>query len=758
LFARIQAGLDDLNIGQVQEQITQAFQELETFINDNINDAMTQDVRSALDPLVEQVQNLGIADLVDQLSSAVGSLQGVIDQLEDAVNSQIDQLNDLLSQLEGLSFQPISDEVIFEIDDIKARLEEINPDALSDVEKVAIMGAMAILEAIDLENQVIAGLKSGYHAAEVEIKRLLDQLNAALEQLSGKFMIFNPTDLMGPLDELIGEASSVVQGLNGQNLLGFLYDLLDELKATLQSLEPGRLLDPLQAPYDALMSQVNRLDPGEWVAPLEALYAQIDQLISLVDVTPLLDELDALQRQLFEDVRTTLINALDALSLPEPLGSFFTQIRPVLELITEALFGDPNIELSQLRLQVREHVDLTSLFAPLDQAFMQLVGLLDVIPPADLTSVLETARQGIGIGLDVLDPQAILNGLRRGHVFLAELSPINLLGVSQRLPALKVDFEARASTAPPDRQADVLAVSARFEVVFEGVRPGIVGNQMTQLIQSHSGAADALRQRINQLNTSSALESYTRLRRGLDKVLPDFLRQAQPLTYADIQAGIYAMRPSSKARIVEEALARFLRQAQSYADALEPGMNTFFETLRELMGLINPLAVKDSVTAIYDEIREKVRIIDPAALREHFEELLATLSEPLQAINPDQIKAQINGVYNSALNALTSRVAGILDDIVAAVDDILREIQLALQELIDQVRAAIRSILEGLEGVLGRVEALVFVDVLLRLERVIDNLGMSFDTELERVRNAFDAMLSAIPLDSGASVEVSVSI
>ena len=56
------------------------------------------------------------------------------------------------------------------------------------------------------------------------------------------------------------------------------------------------------------------------------------------------------------------------------------------------------------------------------------------------------------------------------------------------------------------------------------------------------------------------------------------------------------------------------------------------------------------------------------------------------------------------------------------------------------------------------VEQLVFVDILARLGGAIDNLGMSFDAELDRVRNSFDSMLNAIPLGSSASVSVSVSV
>lgn len=755
VFDRIQTELDALNITQVTEQISQAFQDLETFINDNINSAMSVDVQNALSPLAQQVQELPLTSLVDQLTTAVTDLQGVIDQLEQAVNEQLDGLNDLLSQLEDLSFQPVSDEVIVEIDTLKASLEQINPDALSDAEKLAITAGLAVLEAIDLEGEIISGLKTAYHAAEHEIESLLDQLNAALEQLSGKFTIFSPEALLAPLDEGFDQASALVDELNGRNLLSYLYDLLDQLIASLQAFSPGAILDPLQGIYDEIMGQVNRLQPAQWVAPLEALYAEVDQLIDLIDVTPLLEELSNLQNQLFASVSQGITDALDALSLPEPLGSFFDQLRPVLALLTEAVFGDPATQIGQLSLEVRSRVDLTSLFAPLDDAFMQLADLLEQVPADDLTTAMEAIRQTVGFGLEVLNPQNMLAGMRSGYGSLLALAPTNLLGVSLRLPALKLAFELQASTAPPERQADVLAVSARFDLVFSAVSPTVSGGQMQQLVQAHASALQALRERINSLDSSTAQQSYAELRRMLDKVLPDFLRQPDPLTHQDILAGVYAMRPSSKAHLVEHSLEHFIWQAQPYADALEPGINAFFETLRELMSLLNPLDVRDSVAAIYDELRLKVQVIDPAALRQHFEDLLATITTPLEAVNPAQIKAQIDAVYNSALNALTSGVKDILDDVAEVIDDVLDGIKASLQALISQVQLAITDLLGGLQAALDRLEALVFVDILARLGQVIENLGMSFDIELDRVRNAFDEMLAAIPLDTGASVSVS---
>ncbi len=69
-----------------------------------------------------------------------------------------------------------------------------------------------------------------------------------------------------------------------------------------------------------------------------------------------------------------------------------------------------------------------------------------------------------------------------------------------------------------------------------------------------------------------------------------------------------------------------------------------------------------------------------------------------------------------------------------------------MQALLSQLREALETTGQSLDQVLDRVEQLVLVDILERLKRLADNLGVSFDRELDRVRNAFDTMLAAIPL------------
>jgi hypothetical protein len=68
---------------------------------------------------------------------------------------------------------------------------------------------------------------------------------------------------------------------------------------------------------------------------------------------------------------------------------------------------------------------------------------------------------------------------------LQELAPANLLARTINPLAVKATFAAKVSAAPPGRQSDVLAVSAKFDAVFSLVAPMVSDNQLQQLTQQH---------------------------------------------------------------------------------------------------------------------------------------------------------------------------------------------------------------------------------------------------------------------------------
>lgn len=750
MLARVKEEIDKLGIGDIAETIEKGFREAETFIIEHIDETLKEDVRGAVQGLLDNVKNLPLDTLFSNIDSAVARVQELLNELETALADGVEDVKAILARLEELSFAPVSDAIIAEIDELKKRIQAMNPNALSDPEKLAIKAALAFLEGFDLENLIEEKAKEGFEVARKSVKPLLDELEAVLRRLREQLEAYNPTRFVGALDKLLDEAQGLADKLDAKVLLKPLYEQVNGFVERLEALSPGSLLDPLVAPYQEVVGVVNQLQPERLIAPLNALYAEVDKLIDMVDVTPVMEELDRRQKALFKNASGALISALDNLDLPSPFKEFFAEVRPAVEAMTEAIFQDPGAEVEKASRNLPPGFDITGVFKPLDKVFDELMSMVAAAPSGDLVTVFETLRRTVGVGLGALDPRDILGALRQGERRLEELSPRLLYALPLGLPALRVSFEARVESAPAGRKGDVQAALLRFDAVITLTGPTGTGSLLAELNNAHQNLLNTMRTRVNSLDAAGAEAAYGKLRDQLARVLPDFLQQPDPLTFDDILAGLETLRPSRRAGELKSVFERFLQQLRPLQAAVEEAGQKFFKAIRDVLDLLNPLSVKDAVADIYKTVHEKVRILDPerlaAALRTS---IFEPVDKALKALDPATLKARLNEAYRKVLKAVVDNIRPILDDIAAALDELLTKIRDEVKKLLGQLKETIGQAKAIFDGMVKQVEDLVFVEIIERLHKVLDNLGVSFDKELSRVRKAFDQMLAALPLDIG---------
>ena len=247
------------------------------------------------------------------------------------------------------------------------------------------------------------------------------------------------------------------------------------------------------------------------MAPLNTLYARIDQLIDKANVVPLLDELDRREKALLGDVRQAIVAGLDALRLPAPLDGFYAQIKPVLEGIAQVLLADPSVELRRVGLDLSTRLKPSDLFAPLDAAHMQVVGLLGRAPAGDVESAFETLRNGLGTALDTIDPNHVTAALRAGRAKLTALSPRTLLSSALELPALHAQLDLRVASAPVGVQVRIAATRVRLAGLVALIDGD--GSLFAPLLAAHDDLDRALGERIASLDGSAATASYARAER-----------------------------------------------------------------------------------------------------------------------------------------------------------------------------------------------------------------------------------------------------
>jgi uncharacterized protein (DUF2267 family) len=354
------------------------------------------------------------------------------------------------------------------------------------------------------------------------------------------------------------------------------------------------------------------------------------------------------------------------------------------------------------------------------------------------------------------------------------MSPGALTGLAA-LPALRARLQATLE-AQVDLSVDLglarASLQARLALTLDPLSlqpeaaddaasplpPGLPPTRLARLDARHRALVTALRLRLNTLDTRRAQAAYTQLAAGLVRVLPPFLRQSRPLTLGDVRSGLAALRPSTQARRIDEAVDRFLARLAPLQTALDGSINGFFSEIRNTALVLHPGGLKDAVAEVYAALRDRLAVLDPDALAAQLRtEVWDPLMEPLRAIDPQAIGSELNALYRDLIATLEASVQGLLGQLRSAIDSFMQRVRQALAGLLSTLTTTLDAVLADVTALLARLDDLIVNQLFERLLALLDRLKTSFATELHRVRNEFDAMLAAIPLGSPSQAAVGVA-
>jgi hypothetical protein len=749
LLTQAKGAIDDLGIDEIASSIEQAFGELDTFVQEQLDENLVSTVRTALEGLGAHSPALPVKDLLAKLAYVANQAGELITSLSEGVAAHLDQLDALVANLEDLRFTPVTDEIVVELGDVRDRLRAMGADTLSDPERLAIQAALATLRALNVRGEIVVGLTAGYDDLDVLVRQALLAIRGVLDDLMAVLRQLDPAVLLQPLRTVLDEATQVVRGVSARALLAPLREQADALTGALEALRPGQLLEPLQGLYEQLRTAAEQLDPQNWLGPLSEVWSHVEGVLDLLDIRPALEALDARQRELLGQARQAILDALDDLDLPEPVATFVAGLRPAIEAMTDAVLGDPDARLPEVLLYQPVREQVTALLRPLDEVYQLVVDLVAEAPEEAVVGAMNALRQGVG-ALDDADPSGLVRRFVQARDTFAATTPEVLLNAALTLPNLSARFELAAGDAPAERQQDVETTRARFVSVEAGI-----DIQAPKL--RHVEISARLAGRVATLDPGPVAESYARLRAGLERLVPDFLRGDEPLDLPAILAGLVSLRPSSRTASLDAAIARLVSGVSRIRAGLDPVVAKLFEAVRKALGQISPLIIKEALDELYTALHDKLAVLDPGAIVPRIRaELFQPFMDAFAAVDPAQLAARIDASYTAAVETLEARVEEILDSLADVLDQPLRQLVADVQELIAELQTAVTTAGNALETVTDRLERLDLVVLLDRLLIVLDNLKASFGIELGRVANAFDEMLDAIPV--GGEVSASASI
>ena len=223
------------------------------------------------------------ADVVKALHDVLDSLTGVLQGPEVAaaiadIKEGVQAVNDALQQV---SFEPIADEVIKDIEAVELALKSIDGASLPGPLQGALSSAVSVLPT-DLEpvtDPLVDGFKELVEGGPVP---LVKAIQGEPQKLLDQVKHFDPASLVG--DELSKPWQALLDDLDDfrpSELLEPVHEQLDALKQRLEDqLDPAAALEPLEQPFHELLDAYDSLKPDEFVKPLaDAVSKTIDDVL-----------------------------------------------------------------------------------------------------------------------------------------------------------------------------------------------------------------------------------------------------------------------------------------------------------------------------------------------------------------------------------------------------------------------------------------------------------------------------------------------
>ena len=304
------------------------------------------------------------------------------------------RLEEMLAQLGDLSFNPVIEEVVDEIDGMTEQLRQIDVSSMSEITVGALKVSVEVVTNIEFSSQISQVLIEQLDNIMELPKQGISEVQKSVEYTVDQFSKLKPELLLKELDQLIAPLQAVFDDLNPERLLKPLTDWHADLVAELEKLSLDVLLKPVTELHGDLVNGVEQVAPSQLIEPLQKsvdkLQADIDNIsldvvrsqftnaqISLTSALDSLAPTKLLQPVLepFSTLETTL-NGFRPSQLLQPVNDFFDSLTVPLDAINQSQVDAISLALAPLK-QLNTAFDPAINFTGLSTLFDQILAFLD---------------------------------------------------------------------------------------------------------------------------------------------------------------------------------------------------------------------------------------------------------------------------------------------------------------------------------------------------------------------------------------------
>ncbi|MEM0995712.1 MAG: hypothetical protein AAGN35_01475 [Bacteroidota bacterium] len=635
-----------------------------------------------LAPLAEQMNTQSIEVIVDKLGEYLGSFSGILKgiNLNSVKDDFISAMEAAADGIESLRTTMMEMTISFSamMEEVKDTLDGLGLDGIVTTMESGLNNFTATVE--NAADQLFGPVQDFFKGIFQNIRDFLAQLDpdtivAALRDIISQFtdLLSNP-QLLEAIDQVkqaIDDVNAEIAQFSFKPGADVVIEGIDKVEQILKKLATLEIPDFLKIAVQLALDQINpTLDP--------VVDALVDELEKIIDEGP---------RKVLLQVKVGPQKLVDIISRYSPENLVADCIGPAFQdLLTEMTRFKPSsllepiqAALDAVKEQVQRLGDPETLLAPLDEPFMEVIGILDAFDPEEIISPLDDAMQNgvqtileilplgaanavfdqiAGLGLII---QALADKATRIQSFIdgLRIRLSGLQGAQQQMQAISADIASRidaftdisgVTTAMDEVSlalADIHSASLTAEV-NNVLNPLIAKVQSLQVKPKLAAIASAL--------TSFPLEQLASLPPSLNKTnLEAFLTQFDP-TVGQIAA---------PAELLDTLPAAVASAREDFDELMLEWNDRHLEANGPIMALYQP-----TLTAA--ELR--------TMLKDTMENELTRLLEPFMII----VERLEGGARGLALK-LTDVIDGINDllDDLTDITDAVEELRTALDDLVE---------------------------------------------------------------------------
>ncbi len=701
-FAAVSEALDGVGLDDLRAQLATQIAQFGDQVRRDVAQAFAparDGTRTAITAVSNALDAFDPSSIVDALQKVVDEIAGVLngDDVQRAIGNVKEAVDDVAEALRSLSFQPVTDEVVALIGQMKAGLQAIIDTDINDATKAALATAMSALPG-DLRPATDPLVEDFGVLVATGPTAVLRRVKDAPQRLLDQVRRFEPAAMIGdrlsaPYRDLLARADD----FDAARLFAAADAELERARQRLlRTVRPGRALEPLRAPVQQLLSTLETFSAA---ALLDPLTSKVEETVArIVEASPVDEILGAIDG-VFDAVR-------DILAFAEQIRSVSTRIGQLFDALADA-----DVQVDAWRDHVLANVP-DGANGPLQTAFAALRAALDGVRHADVLASFDTASAAVLSELDALDPAARLTRIVTAYGRLA----------------------SRVAALPPSATRTAAEqVLARF-------------NPAQPLHSAPLRLAHEVRTRITSARSGlvALAHEWTEMVDGLEP-----LRHADATALRDLVAA--ALEPTLQpVRFIFRALGHLAVPVNGITSTLTDLVTTL--TAR-LDALVNGPESLSAISGAVQEVVDALRHIDLGFIARSLDEVRGAVHDKVRLLDPARLAGDLDAAFEQALSGLS------LGAIVPTED--LAALDAAWQGIVDKLHAsdprqlveqAVQPVYDA--AITPLLDAFDLTPIFEALIDVLGSLERELATGIDQVNIAYQSFIANRP--AGGSVSVSL--